>query len=356
VHVGGTSVETVAQGTIAGLESGDGQSAIAGAVPKFPTDYAKTSQVTDLGTKIDTLGVRIGGSGVAGSFADGVLTRIKDVKVPYVSADGDTMWDTRMDTTTVDLVAVFSKFDSKAKPSVKRPPAAGDAKLAAEVAALRKQVAELPRQMAVTVTSGGGTTMTPAVAQTSTPRRTIDPEYLDPRFTAPSTGIVIGTIGGSELPPPPPPGSSLKASNSLAVPPAPQAPAVSSGNTGLDGLYKSGPPIAFVQGGRTYFSRELVGRNKYGDPSVPVDGKYRLLGVRGPWKILASTPVLVEEGNYLVYNGVVNGSCQIGWENPSDRAYDGEKNCVWCPVGEFFSDREGTFCLDPDYQIRPVKS
>lgn len=227
-----------------------------------------------------------------------------------------------------------------------RPKIASDPELVKKVGALASKIDKIQKPAPIII-SQSSAQLPEQLAPQAAP-------VMKPQTTA--SGLVSGTIGGG--PPPPPPNATTTTPQAYQTQVASplQAPVSTDGlTTGLDKLTKAGPPVAFVRNGRTYFSKELVGRNKYGDPSIPVDGKYRLIGVSsGPWSIISSTPVLSDEGSYLVFNAVVKGSCQIGWNNPDDPAFDSAHNCVWAPVGEFFSGRLGTFCRDPDYQIRPV--
>ncbi len=187
VHIGGTSVEQVAQGTVDGLGSANGQQAIANAVgDAIPDDYARSADVSNLGTKIDGLGTAGGNfAGLTKTWNDTLRTVIVDP----VTGDKDTVEVVK--TRSTDLWAELAKLQGK---GIKRPPSSDDAAMQRELAALRKQVgvvsqqvSGLPKQMAVTVTSGGGTTMAPAVASKPIEAPAVNVPQPAPRMTLQET-------------------------------------------------------------------------------------------------------------------------------------------------------------------------
>jgi hypothetical protein len=112
--------------------------------------------------------------------------------------------------------------------------------------------------------------------------------------------------------------------------------------------------------GKTYFSKELVTQNKYGQARNPkVTTFYLLGGKKTEWHLRKGTgKALRPEGDFLVYDGVISGEhCQIGWIDPDDPAYDADSNCVWSAAAEIFYDRPGSFINNrkEEYGYLPVK-
>lgn len=139
-----------------------------------------------------------------------------------------------------------------------------------------------------------------------------------------------------------------------------QAPVFSKAFKGPDGLMKQGKAVAFVLDGKTYFSKELIAHNTYGDVRNPAVKDIGLMGGKKEnWhlKKVRVKQVLREVGDYLVYDGVISEEhCQLGWDDPNDPAYDAKNHCVWSPAHEF-QDRPGTFIKESQdaYGYLPVR-
>ncbi|USN53626.1 MAG: hypothetical protein H6760_00425 [Candidatus Nomurabacteria bacterium] len=225
---------------------------------------------------------------------------------------------------------------------------------AAKVAArnAEKRLKETPTQFAVTVPSTSTSTSLhqPGGVQLGGTTTTTAPVQMTTR-TSTQAGLVAGTIGGGS--PPPPPASNVAVSMTTTMVPAGEQV------MGGDGLMKQGPAVAFVYNGQTYVRRDLVQRNKYGDPINPSRADqnfYVMAGEQGMnWKLVnPAKQKMTVQGDYLVWPGVIKGPFQVGWVDPNDPAYMPESGVVWAPIAEFYSGYDGTFCRDPDYQLRAV--
>lgn len=229
---------------------------------------------------------------------------------------------------------------------------------AAKVAArnAEKRLKEVPTQFAVTVPSTSTASASASLHQPGGVQlggvsgTAVAPSPTTSR-TSTQAGLVAGTIGGGS--PPPPPASNVAASMSTTMVPTGEQV------MGRDGLMKQGPAVAFVYNGQTYVRRELVQRNKYGDPinlGRADQNFYVMAGEQGMnWKLVnPAKQKMTVQGDYLVWPGVIKGPFQVGWVDPNDPAYMPESGVVWAPVAEFYSNYDGTFCRDPDYQLRAV--
>ncbi|MFH0853445.1 MAG: hypothetical protein V1853_03495 [bacterium] len=244
-------------------------------------------------------------------YVDELLTSSYQDSVHWTSSDGQEKIEVVKRTTNVlDELKAFRAENEKLREQVGTLTEKVETSTkqsgysATQIKNLTKKVEQLPKEMSVQVTrSGAATPLTVGLSDEAKNRIKV----LE------STEPVSNSWRGGSV-------ASRFTTGTAAV----------AGNEGLtEG--DQGEPMAWISGGKTYFSDEIMN-------GVPSGAEFYVMGGGFSWSETQTTALLTYDSakNALVYNGVVTDECQVAWRSSPT----GPLN--WTPIKEKYRGRSAT--------------